>query len=70
MIIIKTNHEIEYMRKSGRIVGETLAMLQELVKPGITTAELDIIAEEYIIKCVQYHPLKGITASHIRYVYL
>jgi len=59
MIIIKTNHEIEYMRKSGRIVGETLAMLQELVKPGITTAELDIIAEEYIVKCGAIPSFKG-----------
>ena len=59
MIIIKTDHEIECMRKSGRIVGETLVMLQELVRPGITTAELDIIAEEYIIKCGAKPSFKG-----------
>jgi len=59
MIIIKTDHEIEYMRKSGKIVGETLAMLQEVIKPGITTAELDIIAEEYINKCGATPSFKG-----------
>ncbi|MCM8710776.1 type I methionyl aminopeptidase [Clostridium sp. SYSU_GA19001] len=50
MIIIKNDNEIEYMRRAGRLVGETLAMLEELIKPGITTAELDKIAEEFIKK--------------------
>lgn len=36
------------MRKAGRIVGETLALMSELAKPGITTLELDRTAEEYI----------------------
>lgn len=48
MIIIKNNTEIEYMRYAGKVVGETLAKLQEVVKPGITTEKLDRIAEEYI----------------------
>ncbi|MCM0649416.1 type I methionyl aminopeptidase [Clostridium swellfunianum] len=50
MIIIKNDIEIDYMRKAGRLVGETLARLEEVIKPGITTAELDKIAEEFIIK--------------------
>lgn len=50
MIIIKNDIEIEYMRKAGRLVGETLARLEEVIKPGITTAELDKIAEEFILK--------------------
>jgi methionyl aminopeptidase len=50
MIIIKNDIEIEYMRHAGRLVGETLARLEERVKPGITTAELDKIAEEFILK--------------------
>jgi methionyl aminopeptidase len=50
MIIIKTDMEIEYMRSAGKLVGETLARLEEVVKPGITTAEIDRIAEEYILK--------------------
>lgn len=48
MIIIKSDREIDYMKKAGKIVGETLALLQESIKPGITTGELDRIAEEYI----------------------
>lgn len=50
MIIIKNNIEIDYMRRAGRLVGETLARLEEVIKPGITTAELDRIAEEFILK--------------------
>lgn len=48
MITLKNDREIEYMRQAGKVVGETLAILQESIKPGITTGELDRIAEEYI----------------------
>lgn len=50
MIIIKNNTEIEYMRKAGKLTGETLLMLEEKVKPGITTEDLDKLAEDYIRK--------------------
>jgi methionyl aminopeptidase len=50
MIIIKTDKEIEYMRQAGKVVANTLLKLEEVVKPGITTLELDRIAEEYIVK--------------------
>jgi flagellar motor switch protein FliN len=48
MIILKNESEIDLMRKAGRIVGETLLMLEDKVKPGITTIELDKIAGEPI----------------------
>lgn len=48
MITLKSDREIEYMRQAGKVVGETLDILQESIKPGITTGELDRIAEEYI----------------------
>lgn len=50
MIIIKNDVEIEYMRNAGRLVGETLARLEKIIKPGMTTAEIDKIAEEFIVK--------------------
>ena len=50
MIIIKSDIEIEYMRNAGKVVAETLAIIEEVIKPGITTAELDKIAEEFIIR--------------------
>lgn len=49
MIIIKSDMEIEYMRNAGRVVAETLAMLEKVIKPGITTAEIDKLAEEFIV---------------------
>lgn len=50
MIILKKDTEIEYMRHAGKVVSNTLATIQEVVKPGITTAELDKLAEEIILK--------------------
>ena len=48
MISIKSPREIELMRIAGRIVAETLELLSKAIRPGITTLELDTIAEEYI----------------------
>jgi len=48
MISIKSKHEIELMKKAGEIVGIVLNKLEEAVKPGITTKELDDIAEKII----------------------
>jgi len=48
MITIKSPREIETMAEAGRIVGRTLAMLSERVRPGISTLQLDQLAEEFI----------------------
>ena len=48
MIVRKSNSEIETMGRAGRVVASTLALLGELVKPGVTTGELDEAAEEHI----------------------
>lgn len=45
MIILKTPEEIAKMRKAGKAVAEVLKILQEKIKPGITTANLNAIAE-------------------------
>lgn len=47
-IILKTDEEIELMRQSNRLVGMTLGELSKYVKPGVTTLQLDKIAEEFI----------------------
>jgi methionyl aminopeptidase len=49
MIRIKTNAEVELMRESALLVSSTLATLAPVLKPGITTAELDKLAEEFIL---------------------
>ena len=60
MIIIKNDDEIALMKKAGRIVGETLLLLEKEVKPGITTADLDRIAEEFITKHGAKPSFKGL----------
>ncbi len=48
MIFLKTEDEIELMRESNQLVGKTLAEVAKHIKPGVTTLELDKIAEEFI----------------------
>ena len=48
MIQIKTLEEIEIMRESALVVSKTLGILAKEVKPGVTTLQLDKMAEEYI----------------------
>jgi len=48
VIYIKTKKEIDFIRESCRIVAETLKLVASNVQPGVTTIELDRIADEYI----------------------
>lgn len=48
MIFLKTEEEIELLRESNLLVGKTLAELAKVIKPGVTTAQLDQVAEEFI----------------------
>ncbi len=57
-IIPKTTAEIELMRHSGRILAKTLELLVASTKPGVTTLELDEIAEKYIIEQGGESPFK------------
>ena len=47
-IFLKTEDEINLMRKANQLVGSTLAELGKHIKPGVTTLQLDKIAEEFI----------------------
>ncbi len=59
MISIKSPREIELMRIAGRIVAETHELLREAIRPGITTLELDTIAETHIRKSGGIPAFKG-----------
>ena len=48
MIILKSRREIDIMREANQIVAETHAFLSENIKPGISTAEIDKLADEFI----------------------
>lgn len=48
MIICKTESELAFMREAGRIVADTHQLMKEHIRAGVTTAELDRIAGQYI----------------------
>ena len=59
MIICKTQREIKIMREAGRIVALTHQELQKYIKPGVSTKELDAIAEKFIRKHNAIPSFKG-----------
>ena len=60
MITIKSKSEIEKMRIAGKITGDALKLIEKHIKPGVTTAELDKIAFDFIKK-------QGATPSFLNY---
>lgn len=60
MIQIKTQEEIELMRKAGKIVGDTHHYLKQFIKPGITTEKLNQLAEEFILNSDATPSFKGL----------
>jgi len=55
----RTRQEIDLMRQAGRIVAGVLALMEEELKPGVTTAALDTIAEDFIRKSGARPSFKG-----------
>ena len=50
MVTIKSESELELMRHAGKILHETLQLLKEHSKSGVTTKQLDTLAHKYITK--------------------
>jgi len=63
MISIKSKNELELMSKAGQIVATALKLVEEAVKPGITTKELDNIAERYILSENAVPIFKGVKCA-------
>jgi methionyl aminopeptidase len=59
MIELKSKEQLDRMRKAGHIVAEALEILKEIVKPGVTTEDLDKVAEEHIRKNGAIPAFKG-----------
>lgn len=59
MIILKNENEIKTMREAGRVVALVLDEIQKIIKPGMTTLELDTIAEDLIRKHQMIPAFKG-----------
>ena len=60
MIIIKNSEQIALMKRAGRITGEALLLARDLIRPGISTKEIDKKMHDFIIKC-------GATPSFLGY---
>jgi len=63
MIHLKNSIEIEYIRKSNRIIAELFELLKKYIKAGISTKEIDSISEDYILSKGALPAFKGYTPS-------
>ncbi|MBM3771711.1 MAG: type I methionyl aminopeptidase [Acidimicrobiia bacterium] len=59
MIVCRSANELEKMRAAGRLVGEVLTLLTAKVAPGVTTADLDVLAEKTILDAGAIPAFKG-----------
>jgi methionyl aminopeptidase len=59
VILIKSKKDIDFIRESCKIVAETLQLVKKYVRPGVTTKELDQIAEDYILSNNAIAAFKG-----------
>ncbi len=59
MIVLKSKSELEKMRRAGRMVAEVLQLMRERIKPGVTTLELNRIAEDRCKKWKARPAFKG-----------
>ncbi|WP_368888619.1 type I methionyl aminopeptidase [Morganella morganii] len=55
-IVIKTPEEIELMRESGRLLAKVFAMLDDFIKPGVSTLAINDKVEDYIVNTLQSRP--------------
>ena len=51
MIIIKNSEQLALMKKAGRITAEALLVAQDVIKPGLSTKEIDKKMHDFIVKC-------------------
>lgn len=59
MIVLKTGRELSIMREACKISARALKLIGEAIEPGVTTAELDRIAEKFIRSCGATPNFKG-----------
>jgi methionyl aminopeptidase len=64
---IKTPEQIELMRAAGRVVHDVLARVREMVRPGVTTGELNAVAEEIIRQAGAIALFRGVKNKQARF---
>jgi len=60
MITRKSTRELRYMRDAGRVVANVFQELEKAIRPGVTTGELDRLAEDFIIRQGARPAFKGL----------
>ena len=63
MIFIKSKSELELMKRAGRNSSYSAQIVEEAVKPGVTTKELDSIAEKYVLSRNAMPLFKGVRCA-------
>ena len=64
---LKTPEEIERMRRAGRVVHQVLERMADLARPGVTTAELNVVAEEMIRQAGGEALFRGQRSDHAKF---
>ncbi len=59
MVTLKTPQQIHLLRQSGSVVAELLVLLKNTAKAGMTTQELDRMAEAFVVECGAFPAFKG-----------
>ncbi|HHT69248.1 MAG TPA: type I methionyl aminopeptidase [Firmicutes bacterium] len=59
MIVLKSADEIQLMREAGRVVAQAHALVRELIRPGLTTLDLDRAVDEFLLKQNAIPAFKG-----------
>ena len=59
MIVLKSADEIQFMREAGRVVAQAHALVRELIRPGLTTLDLDRAVDEFLLKQNAIPAFKG-----------
>lgn len=68
MIYLKTDEEIELMREANQLVGKTLGEVAKHIAPGVSTLQLDKVAEESLEIMVLFRLFWDMVVSLIQYV--
>jgi methionyl aminopeptidase len=65
-ITLRSQREIELLRRAGAVVADVLSKLQEIVEPDVTTAQLDAIATQMAVDVGAEPLFKGVRSPHAR----
>jgi len=66
-VTLKNSQEIEFMRRAGRLVYQILQRMREMARPGVTTAEMNAVAEEMIQQAGAVPLFRGVRTRQAKF---